>query len=96
MLRALDHDTGRRVPEEVPVVEGLEAEVPEAMVVRPVEDRVERVALGVDAGEEAITDQPELRAAANRVRERGDALLREPLVDRIPVKDASEAGRTTR
>ena len=62
-------------------MERLEAEVPEAVVVRPVEDRVERVAFGVDAGEETIADQPELRAAADEARERLDALLGEPLVD---------------
>ncbi len=81
VLRRLHDQAGRRVPQQVPVVDGAQAEVLEPQVAARVHGVVELAGVGRHERGGRVADQAVLVAEPDRLAERGDALPAYLLVD---------------
>ena len=81
LLRGLDHLAGVRVAQQVAVVQGTQAEVIEVQVQRAVDGVVELACVGLHEVQQAVVDQADFMATADRLREGVDFLARDFLGD---------------
>ncbi len=81
VLRRLDDEAGRGVPQQVAVVDRAEAEVLEAAIGVPVDREVQLAGVVLDERRGLVADQPLGVAQGHRLAERRDALVAHLLVD---------------
>ena len=81
VLRRLDHQPGRRVPQQVPVVDRAQPEVLEPAIGLPVDREVELAGVVLDEPRGLVADQTLGLAQRDRLAERRDALVADLLVD---------------
>ena len=95
VLRRLDDQARRRVPQQVAVVDGAQPEVLEPAIGLPVDREVELAGVVLDEGRGLVADQALGVAERHRLAERRDALVADLLVD-VPGQQPGGQARVLR